>query len=84
MTQAELASMLHREALAVSRWERGESPLDGNAEALIRLYAVQKLELPNSGDIKEIAGWCTPSAETPPLRIDGSDPDNYRLLPMAA
>src|ERR1700734_2391307 len=34
MTQAQLAEMLHREPLAVSRWERGESPIDGNAEAL--------------------------------------------------
>ena len=28
MTQAQLADMLHREALAVNRWERGECPID--------------------------------------------------------
>ncbi|MBB3930058.1 transcriptional regulator with XRE-family HTH domain [Kaistia hirudinis] len=84
MTQAELAAMLHREALAVSRWERGEVPVDANAEALVRLYAVQTLELPGSKDVKEIAGWCVPSADTPPLVIDGSDPENYRLLQEAA
>ena len=79
MTQAELATMLHREALAVSRWERGECPIDANAEALVRLYAIQTLKLPDSPDVKEIAGWCVPSAETPPIVIDGSDPSNYKL-----
>src|SRR6185295_14124885 len=44
MTQAELAAMVHREPLAVSRWERGESPIDSNAEAIVRLYAVQELD----------------------------------------
>lgn len=78
MTQAELGTMLHRESLQVSRWERGESPLDANAEALVRLYAIQQLKL-DGVDIKEITAWCTPSADTPPIRIDGSDPKNYRL-----
>jgi DNA-binding transcriptional regulator YiaG len=79
MTQAELANMLHREPLAVSRWERAESPIDANAEALVRLYAIQELKLPGDANVREIAGWCVPSAETPPIRIDGSDPSNYRL-----
>jgi DNA-binding transcriptional regulator YiaG len=79
MTQAELANMLHREALAVSRWERGECPIDANAEAVVRLYAIQTLKLPDNPDVKEIAGWCIPSAETPPIVIDGSDPSNYKL-----
>lgn len=79
MTQAELANMLHREALAVSRWERGECPIDANAEAIVRLYAIQALKLPDSPDVREIAGWCIPSAETPPIVIDGSDTANYKL-----
>ncbi len=79
MTQAQLAEMLHREPLAVSRWERGECPLDANAEAVVRLYAIQALKLPDSPDVREIAGWCVPSAETPPIVIDGSDPSNYKL-----
>ena len=78
MTQAELAGMVHREPLAVSRWERGEVEIDGNAEALVRLYAAQKLGLPETLDVREIAGWCVPSADTPPIVIDGSDPSNYR------
>lgn len=79
MTQAELADMVHRENIAVSRWERGERPIDSNAEALIRLYAAEKLNLPTEADVRTIAGWCIPSAETPPIIIDGSDPSFYKL-----
>ena len=71
--------MLHREALQVSRWERAESPIDANAEAIIRLYAIQTLKLPDTPDVRDVAGWCVPSAETPPIVIDGSDPSNYHL-----
>ncbi len=76
LTQAELAIIVHREALAISRWERGEVPIDSNAEALIRLFAAQKLEL-DAIDVKDVSGWCIPSADTPPIVIDGSDPSNY-------
>jgi len=79
MTQAELASMLHREPLAVSRWERAESPIDANAETIVRLHAIQALKLPDSPEVKEVAGWCIQSAETPPIVIDGSDPSNYKI-----
>lgn len=83
MTQAELAEHVHREPLAVSRWERGEVPvIDSNAEALIRLLAVEKLKLPEAS-VAEITGWCVQSASTPPLIIDGSDPTNYRLKDAA-
>lgn len=82
LTQAELAIIVHREALAISRWERGENPIDSNAEALIRLFAAQKLEL-DAIDVKDVAGWCIPSAETPPIVIDGSDPSNYTVKAAA-
>lgn len=82
LTQAELAVLVHREALAISRWERGENPIDSNAEAIIRLFAAQKLDLPPI-DVGDIAGWCIPSAETPPIVIDGSDPNNYVLKAAA-
>ena len=78
MTQAELAELLHREALAVSRWERGEIVIDGNAEAVVRLLAMERLALPDRAGVQEIAGWCRPSAETPPIVIDGRDPSNYQ------
>lgn len=77
MTQAELAALVKREALSVSRWERGEVELDSNAEALIRLFAAERLNLPPAS-VAEIADWCIPAAKTPPLVIDGTDPENYR------
>src|SRR5665213_3574315 len=45
LTQAELANTIHREALTVSRWERNETPIDANAETLIRMLAIQELGL---------------------------------------
>jgi DNA-binding transcriptional regulator YiaG len=77
MTQAELAALVHREPLAISHWERGEIEIDSNAEALIRLHATERLEL-SPAPVAVVAGWCIPTAQTPPLVIDGSDPDNYR------
>ena len=80
MTQAELAQYVHREPLAISRWERGEvAEIDPNAEAMIRLLARESLGLDVEASVKSIAGWSVASAETPPIVIDGSDPENYRL-----
>ncbi len=82
LTQAQLATVLHREPLTISRWERGECPIEPNAEAVIRLQAAEVLEIDPEASVTELAGWCIPSAETPPLVIDGSDPTNY--MPKAA
>lgn len=85
MTQAELAAIVHREPLAMSRWERGEvEQIDTNAETLIRLHAREALNLPVDASVKDIAGWSVPTAITPPLEIDGSDPNDYRPLKQAA
>lgn len=81
MTQAEVAVLVHREPLAVSRWERSECPLDNNAEALIRLYAIEALKLDKPA-VKDVIGWCVAAAGKPPIHIDGRDPKNYR--PCAA
>ena len=79
MTQAELAGHVHREPLAVSRWERGEVDIDPNAEALIRLHAIEVLGLEEKPSVSEVSGWCVASAETPPIVIDGSEPGHYRV-----
>lgn len=85
LTQAELAAIVHREPLAMSRWERGEVELiDTNAETLIRLHAREVLNLDVDASVKEIAGWSVPKAITPQLVIDGSDTSNYQPLRPAA
>jgi len=79
MTQSELASMIHREPLAISRWERAEIPIDCNAETLIRLHTIQVMGLQVDASVKEISGWATPRAEEVPITIDGSDPSGYKI-----
>ncbi len=77
--QAELADMIHREPLTISRWERGETDIDANAETLVRLHAIERLKLKVHNEVSEISGWCIPSAVELPIRIDGSNPKNYQL-----
>ena len=85
MTQAELAAIVHREPLAISRWERGEvENIDTNAETLIRLHAREALALDVTASVKDISAWSVPSASTPTLDIDGSDPNDYRPMSLAA
>lgn len=79
MTQAELADMIHREPLTISRWERGETEIDANAETLIRLHAIERLALDVHDGVSEISGRSVPSAVQAPIVIDGSDPNNYQL-----
>lgn len=82
LTQAELAKAVNRDAQTIGRWERQEFENDPNAEALIRLIAIQRLALGLDKPVEEIAGWCVQTAEAKPIRIDASDPNNYR--PLAA
>jgi transcriptional regulator with XRE-family HTH domain len=85
LTQAGLAALIHREPLAVSRWERGEvAEIDANAEIVIRLHAIEALGLAIRVSVKDVAEMVAPSASTPPLRIDGSDARHYRRQPWAA
>ena len=82
MTQTELARLIHRKRLTVSRWEREESTVDGAADALIRIFATHRLRLErvDDGQLEEISARCvaTPNAKSD-LRIDGSIPGSYRL-----
>ncbi len=45
MTQAELASLVHKDKQTVGRWERAEWEIDGSSETIIRKLAVEKLNL---------------------------------------
>ncbi len=84
MTQAEMAAMFHREPLAISRWERGETPFDSNAETLIRLHAIDVLDINLDASVSEISGWSIPTADEVPIEIDGTDPSNYHPRQLAA
>jgi transcriptional regulator with XRE-family HTH domain len=84
MTQAELADMIHREPLTISRWERGENDIEANAETLFRLQAIKTLALAVDYDVSILSSWSIRSAVAKPILIDGSDSTNYRPLPIAA
>jgi len=78
MTQDELAQLLHKEALSVSRWERGECPIDPNAETVIRMYAIEKLKLGKIKDIAELSKLSISGTQSAAIMIDGKDPSKYK------
>lgn len=82
-TQAELAGDVNKDTQSVGRWERGEHPIDANAEALIRLMAREKLELRLDAPVSEVTGWSAQKADTW-IRIDARDPDKYRSVDLPA
>ena len=84
MTQAEMAALVHRTPLAISRWERGEQLIAGNAEALIRLHAAEQLGIDIDASVQEISASCVPSASKVEIAIDGRNPKRYRPLALVA
>jgi DNA-binding transcriptional regulator YiaG len=85
MTQAELAKVVHHDTQSIGRWERGEFPIEPNAEALIRLLAVERLNLSAETDsVETLSGRCVATAAPQQIVIDGNDPSHYRALDMAA
>lgn len=80
MTQAELGQLVKKDHQTIGRWERGETPIDDNAEVVIRTYAAEALEIPREITIEELARRCVPSAEIETIDIDASNPDDYRRL----
>ena len=82
-TQAELADKVKREGLAIGRWERSEIPIEPNAEAIIRLIAIERLGLKLDAGAEEVSSWCVQKADPNPIVIDASDPNDYRPLKAA-
>ena len=80
MTQAELANIVDRDAQTIGRWERGEFENDPNAETIIRLLTAQRLQINLDAPIEDVTGWCVQTADVPAIRIDASDPKNYRPI----
>ena len=81
-SQAELAAMLSKDAQTVGRWERGETPIDPNAELIIRLIVAEILDINLGRSVQDMTGSYRPAATYQPITIDGRDPSNYR--PLAA
>jgi DNA-binding transcriptional regulator YiaG len=79
LTQAELARVVHVDTQTVGRWERGETPLQPAAEVIVRRLAIERLGLEAPLSIEELSSRVVPSARPEPIRIDGSDPEHYRL-----
>lgn len=79
MTQSELAKLVHRERVTVSRWERSECEIDSTGEALVRLQAAQKLGIDLDETILELSERCVPTTETQQIVIETQDDDGYRM-----
>lgn len=78
-TQAELATLVHREKLAIGRWERGEVELEGNAETVIRRLAIERLGLDQvDGGIEQLAKSSVATSEVQTIRIEAGD-KGYKL-----
>ncbi len=69
LTQAELAALVHRDKQTIGRWERNEIEIDSSAEALLRRFAIEKLELPTETGIDELSRRSVPTAEEQPIKI---------------
>ncbi|MBP0616333.1 helix-turn-helix domain-containing protein [Jiella sp. KSK16Y-1] len=76
LTQAELATVVHRDKQSIGRWERGEVEIDSTAETLIRQMAIEKLNLPFRDGIDTLSQRSVPTAETQPIKIHAKDGGN--------
>ncbi len=82
LTQAEMALRVKKDHQTIGRWERGEKPIDQNAELVIRMVAAERLGIDPKISTEEMVRRCVPSAGFEMIEIDGSNPNEYR--PLAA
>lgn len=82
LTQAELAALVHRDKQTIGRWERNEIEIDSSAEALLRRFAIEKLELPLDTGIDELSRRSVPTTEEQPIKIQRMNDDArpYELI----
>ncbi len=84
LTQGALARRLGHDRITVSRWERGESALNPNAELVVKLLAAEKLDIDPAMTVEEMSLNAEWKAEVTEIRIDGRDPSDYRPVEQAA
>jgi transcriptional regulator with XRE-family HTH domain len=80
MTQSQIAKVVHHDAQSIARWEKSEFPIEPTAEALIRLLAIERLNLADAGPIEKLSERCMEAAAPQPIAINGNDPAHY--VPM--
>lgn len=80
VSQAEMAELIKVSRATINRWEQGKTDIDPNAELVIRMIAAERLDIDPQLSVEEIAKRCVRSAERPPIRIDGTDPSEYRRI----
>ena len=79
LTQAELARHVHHDAQSIARWEKNQTPIQPASEIVIRLLAVEKLNLGERASVEQIAAKCVRAETRADIVIDGSGPPRYRL-----
>jgi transcriptional regulator with XRE-family HTH domain len=80
MTQAKLADIIKVSSLTVSRWEREEHPIDDAAEMLVRLMAIETLELEVRLNVEQVSANVSHTPRSQPIRINGGKPGKYELM----
>ncbi len=83
MTQAELASLVHKDKQTVGRWERTEWEIDSTSETIIRKLAVEKLSLDVDDGIDVLSQKSIATAHEQPISIIAND-NRYTLAPKVA
>jgi len=83
LTQAQLGSLLQKEPLTVGRWERGETVIDPNADAVLRLIANERLALGRPETAEAVAGRSAKPRDDAPVIIRRTDLERFSL-PSAA
>ena len=84
LTQEELAKRLQCARITISRWERSEEAINLNAELVVKLLCAEKLCVDPDMTVEDMALCSDWSAEVTEIRIDGSDPSDYRPIKEAA
>lgn len=69
LTQAELATLLHRDTQSVGRWERAEAELDPTQDIIIRQLVAEKLGLELEKTVQEQSRKVTPKVSRQQIRI---------------
>ena len=81
LTQAQLGRVLHHDSQTVARWEKDQMSIKKTAEILIRIFAIEKLQLDVAlCSIEEMSSRCLHRDGDTKIIIDGSNRTAYRLI----